>query len=317
MSSLAVGLHGEHRARLDRPAVQQDGAGAAVGRVAADVRAGEPQHLADQVDEQQARLDVGLVLLAVDRRAVIAHARSLPSYRRARRARRERARRQHAHEVFLVLDRPAQIVGGLGGRRRPARPRCLIAASSGALALQRGLGLRRLDRRQADVGEPDADLVARAAGRERELRRRPRPWRSRRPCARASGRRRRCAPAASGIRISTRISSGRSAVANGPVKNDGDGDPALALRARRRRPRRRAPASSPGWSLAGSPWARLPPTVARLRTSGSAITSARVEEQRIARPDELGLLQLRLARERADPEEAVGLADVRRAPGCR
>ncbi len=27
-----------------------------------------------------------------------------------------------------------------------------------------------------------------------------------------------------------------------------------------------------GWSLAGSPWARLPPTVARLRTMGSAIT---------------------------------------------
>ena len=47
-------------------AVQQHRAGAAVRRVAADVGAGEPQILADEVDEQQARLDVGLVLLAVD-----------------------------------------------------------------------------------------------------------------------------------------------------------------------------------------------------------------------------------------------------------
>ena len=37
----AVGLHGEHRARLHRLAVEVDGAGAARRRVAADVRAGE------------------------------------------------------------------------------------------------------------------------------------------------------------------------------------------------------------------------------------------------------------------------------------
>ncbi len=64
----AVGLHREDGAGLHRPAVQEDGAGAAVRRVAADVGAGEPQVLADEVDEQQARLDVGLVLLAVDGR---------------------------------------------------------------------------------------------------------------------------------------------------------------------------------------------------------------------------------------------------------
>ena len=55
----AVGLHGEDRAGLDRDAVEQDRAGAAVRRVAADVRAGQPQVLAQEMDEEEARLDLG------------------------------------------------------------------------------------------------------------------------------------------------------------------------------------------------------------------------------------------------------------------
>src|SRR5712691_2740028 len=62
----APGLDREHRARLHGSAIEDDGAGSAVRRVAADVSAGEPEDVADQVDEQEARLDVGLVLLAVD-----------------------------------------------------------------------------------------------------------------------------------------------------------------------------------------------------------------------------------------------------------
>ena len=46
--------------------VQMDGAGAAVGRVAADVRAGQPELVAQRVDQQQPRLDLELVLHAVD-----------------------------------------------------------------------------------------------------------------------------------------------------------------------------------------------------------------------------------------------------------
>ncbi len=43
---LALGLDGEHRAALHRLAVDQDRAGAALARVAADVRAGQPQVVA-------------------------------------------------------------------------------------------------------------------------------------------------------------------------------------------------------------------------------------------------------------------------------
>ena len=58
----AVGLHGEDRARLDGAAVHDDRAGAAVARVAPDVGAGEPQVLAEEVDQQQPRLDVRRML---------------------------------------------------------------------------------------------------------------------------------------------------------------------------------------------------------------------------------------------------------------
>jgi hypothetical protein len=37
---------------------------------------------------------------------------------------------------------------------------------------------------------------------------------------------------------------------------------------------------------------------------------ARVEEERVAGADERGVLELRLSRERADPERAVGLPDI-------
>src|SRR6266511_3381487 len=60
-----VDLDGEVRARLDRNAVDEHGAGAAAGRVAADVRAGQAELLAQEVDEQQSRLHFERVLLPV------------------------------------------------------------------------------------------------------------------------------------------------------------------------------------------------------------------------------------------------------------
>ena len=54
----AVGLHREDRAGLRAAAVDEDGAGAALAGVAADVRAGQAQLLAQEVDEQHAGLDV-------------------------------------------------------------------------------------------------------------------------------------------------------------------------------------------------------------------------------------------------------------------
>ena len=62
----AVGLHGEHQARAHRLAVHQHGAGAADAVLAADVRAGEAELVAQEVAEQQARLDLGGVGRAVD-----------------------------------------------------------------------------------------------------------------------------------------------------------------------------------------------------------------------------------------------------------
>ncbi len=70
---VAVGLHGEHRAALHRRAVEEHGAGAAVGGVAAGVGAGQPEALAQQVGQQQPGLDVGGTPLAVDRDGDPAH----------------------------------------------------------------------------------------------------------------------------------------------------------------------------------------------------------------------------------------------------
>src|SRR5215468_4857055 len=73
----AVGLDREHGAALDRLAVEADRARAAARGVAADVRAGQAERLADEVDEQQAGLDRAGLLLAVDRDGdlVLAHGR--------------------------------------------------------------------------------------------------------------------------------------------------------------------------------------------------------------------------------------------------
>src|SRR5687768_13818444 len=62
----AVGLHGEDRARLDWLAVQQDGAHAAVGRVAANMCPRQAKRLADEVHEQHPRGYFGRPLLTVD-----------------------------------------------------------------------------------------------------------------------------------------------------------------------------------------------------------------------------------------------------------
>ena len=62
----AVGADGEHRARLGALAVDEDGACAAMAGVAADVRPGQQEHVAQEVDEEEARLDVRLARLAVD-----------------------------------------------------------------------------------------------------------------------------------------------------------------------------------------------------------------------------------------------------------
>ena len=50
-----VRLGREHRASLDRHAVQQDRAGTALAGFAADLRAGQPEVFTEEVDEQPVR----------------------------------------------------------------------------------------------------------------------------------------------------------------------------------------------------------------------------------------------------------------------
>ena len=66
LDRVPVGLDGEHRATLHRTTVEQHGAGTAVRGVTAGVGTGQSEALAEQVSEQQSRLDVGGSALAVD-----------------------------------------------------------------------------------------------------------------------------------------------------------------------------------------------------------------------------------------------------------
>ena len=63
----AFGLDREHAAGLHGAAVHMNDAGAALARVAADMRAGQPQLLAQEIDEQGAVFDFGGNALAVHR----------------------------------------------------------------------------------------------------------------------------------------------------------------------------------------------------------------------------------------------------------
>ena len=64
--SAPFGLDREHGAGLHRLAVEIDGAGAAMAGVAADMRAGDVELVAQEVDEQGSRLDQRFDGLAVD-----------------------------------------------------------------------------------------------------------------------------------------------------------------------------------------------------------------------------------------------------------
>jgi len=63
---VTAGLHRKHDAGAHRLAVEEDGAGPAHAVFATDVGAGQVSLVADEIGEQQARLDSPLVGLAVD-----------------------------------------------------------------------------------------------------------------------------------------------------------------------------------------------------------------------------------------------------------
>ena len=63
---VAVRLDREHDARPNRLAVEQDGARPADAMFAADMRAGEPEIVSDEIAQEQARLDRARIADAVD-----------------------------------------------------------------------------------------------------------------------------------------------------------------------------------------------------------------------------------------------------------
>ena len=65
---VALRLDPEHQARVDRAAVEDHAAGAAVAGVAAFLAAGQPQHVAQNLEQALARLAQELGPFAVDRR---------------------------------------------------------------------------------------------------------------------------------------------------------------------------------------------------------------------------------------------------------
>src|SRR5258705_3127969 len=123
-----VGLDGEHGARLDRAAVEEDGARPAVRGVAPDMGAREPEHLPDQVDQQQPGLDVRLMLLAIDRH-LDQHRCHLPPLARSAALRIARAVSTRTRS-FLYSTEPRRSALGSAASAASAAA-ALIAVSSG------------------------------------------------------------------------------------------------------------------------------------------------------------------------------------------
>ena len=244
-------LHGEHQARAHRLAVDQHRAGAADAVLAADLGAGQPELVAQEVGQQRPRLDLDVVGAAVDLELILMPRRL------------ERLADERGQQRARCSERDA---AGERGRARALAP--LDSARSAAVA-------RTGDRAGAEQRDG-------GAARRRRRPRRRRRSRSRR--AYAPARRTRSAPAGSGgTSISTSSSSGSSAVISGPRKSS----PASSVRAppaERTWKRASSAASATGSSAAGSACATEPPTVPRVRICGWATsrTAWRSSGQRAA-----------------------------------
>jgi hypothetical protein len=66
LNLMTVGLDGQHDARPHRLSVEEDRARAADAMLAADVRAGQLEILAQKIAQEQPWLDVGFAVAAVD-----------------------------------------------------------------------------------------------------------------------------------------------------------------------------------------------------------------------------------------------------------
>src|SRR5512135_1245953 len=266
----AVGLHRQHRAALHRLAVEQHGAGAAVAGVAPDVGARHAERFTNEVHQQQAGFDFGRARRAVHghRDRVRGHGHCPPARRIAAFNARTVWTRAISRLYSTEPRRSAEGFVALAARR----PASWSVASSGFLPARNfsastalmGVGPALVRPMPAFSMVPFAASVTCAAAPAVAKSPTLRSSFTYAPPLRAGG---------VGMRISVRISLAASAVVNSPLKNWSTGmvRSPLGPRATMLAPRASIVA---GWSLAGSPWARLPPAVARLRTIGSAITRA-------------------------------------------
>ena len=152
----AVGLDGEHHAALDRLPVELHGAGAAVAGVAADVRAGQVEVVADEVHQQPPGRDLALVGRAVDldrdRPAVarLAHAHPFARFGGGQHG----ALAAHLGEAPAVVGRArARPTGGSSASPMPATAACTASGVSSA-------PLRRSSSAVARSGTPETQPIA-------------------------------------------------------------------------------------------------------------------------------------------------------------
>src|SRR5487761_2728963 len=276
----AVRLDGKHRAALRAATVHRDGAGAARGAVATDVRPGQPEVLAQHVDKQPSRLDVGLVASTVHRDGNVhraGHWSRPPSQAPAR----ARARRSALTAISPAIARlystgPWPSCVGLlpsdAARRTAASsstdgraPTSAFSAASSA----NGVGATAVSAMPAAAIVPPGARVtwtaAAAVAKSPALR----SVFSYAPPEFGGG---------SGTRTSVRISVGSMAVTNVSTKNSRAGITRSRSRSRTTMEARLA-RSTAGQSDEGSAWATDPPRVPQLRTWGSPTPPAASDQR--------------------------------------
>ena len=174
----AVGLHRQHQARAGGFAIEQDRAGAADAVFASNMCAGEPEVVADEIDQQLARLGEALARRAVDLEADFLWLGHLivPPGLQSRSG--ESAAGQNAGQMAAIVGRGMQIAGRidqLGRARGGLRDRFF----TNSLPFKNFLHGTELERSAADARR--SDLRARAAPViDREHRRESRRSRNRR-----------------------------------------------------------------------------------------------------------------------------------------
>src|SRR5215213_3962308 len=159
-----VGPDREHRAGLDGLTVEVHRARPAVGGVAPPVGPGEPQGVPDEVDEQEARLHVGLPRLPVyvhlyphgATLSTVSHtvlgapgaAHGLP----------QGPHYQHPHQIPLVLRRAPGVIQRVALLRRPF-PGSFVELLARLLSLEYLLGLPGPERGGAHAAHPTARVL--------------------------------------------------------------------------------------------------------------------------------------------------------------